>query len=461
MRRVIAESKPVCVFDAFKMIPSMKKILSLVAIWACVEGSWAQSKAEDVKTFVLDNAMKVLVLEDHSIPNANMYLFWRVGARNEYPGITGLSHFFEHMMFNGAKKYGPKVFDRVMEAAGGSNNAYTSNDVTVYTNWFPASSIETIFDLEADRISSLAIDPVMVESERGVVLSERSTGLENNKEQKLMEQINGAAFFAHPYHWPVIGYESDIKSWTQADLERYFKTYYAPNNCTVVITGDVKFEAVKALAERYWQNIPPNAPPPALRTVEPPQQGLKRVTVIDDVAAPTVQIAHHVPRASDPDYYALDMLSSVLSAGNSSRLIKTLVFERELATETWAYMPTSFDPDLFYISATATEGTTPEALEAAMIAEIDRIIRDGVSEAELQKIKNQKLMEFYHKVETIDGKANNLGTYELFFGDYKRLYEAPGNYAKVSAADIQRVARQYFTETNRTIGHLIAKEETK
>jgi zinc protease len=443
------------------MIPTMKKILSLLALWGCAEGSFAQSKAEDVQSFVLDNAMKVLVLEDHSIPNANMYLFWKVGSRNEYPGITGLSHFFEHMMFNGAKKYGPKVFDRVMEAAGGSNNAYTSNDVTVYTNWFPASSIETMFDLEADRIASLAIDPAMVESERGVVLSERSTGLENNKEQKLMEQISGAAFFAHPYHWPVIGYESDIKAWTQADLERYFKTYYAPNNCTVVITGDVRFAEVKALAERYWQGIPPNTPPPALRTIEPPQQGLKRVTVIDDVSSPTVQLAHHVPRASDPDYYALDMLSSILSNGNSSRLQKSLVFDRELATEAWSYMPTAFDPDLFYISATATETTSPAALEAAIIAEIDRIIRDGVSDAELQKTKNQKLMEFYRNVETINGKANNLGTYELFFGDYKRLYEAPSRYAEVSAADIQRVARQYFTESNRTIGHLIAKDENK
>ena len=203
----------------------MKKILSLLAFSGCMAGSFAQSKAEDVQSFVLDNAMKVLVLEDHSIPNANMYLFWRVGSRNEYPGITGLSHFFEHMMFNGAKKYGPKEFDRVMEAAGGSNNAYTSNDVTVYTNWFPASAIETIFDLEADRIASLAIDPAMVESERGVVLSERSTGLENNKEQKLMEQMSGAAFFAHPYHWPVIGYESDIKVLHEGGRESSFRIW--------------------------------------------------------------------------------------------------------------------------------------------------------------------------------------------------------------------------------------------
>ena len=155
--------------------------------------------AKDVKTFTLPNGMKFIVLESRSIPNANMYTFWKVGSRNETPGITGLSHFFEHMMFNGAKKYGPKQFDRVMEAKGGSNNAYTSNDLTVYQDWFPASSLDTIFALEADRIKSLSIDPKMVESERGVVLSERSTGLENSNVRMLMEEVNGVAFQGHPY----------------------------------------------------------------------------------------------------------------------------------------------------------------------------------------------------------------------------------------------------------------------
>ena len=199
----------------------------------------SQSKATDIQTFTLSNGMKILVLEDNSIPNANMYLFWKVGSRNEYPGITGLSHFFEHMMFNGSKKYGPKMFDRTMEAAGGSNNAYTTENLTVYTDWFPISALETIFDLEADRIGHLDLDPKMVESERGVVLSERSTGLENSNFRNISEQVKGAAFLAHPYRWSVIGYESDIKNWSIEDLQTYFDTYYAPNNAVVVISGDV------------------------------------------------------------------------------------------------------------------------------------------------------------------------------------------------------------------------------
>ncbi|MFT6722337.1 MAG: zinc protease, partial [Flavobacteriaceae bacterium] len=209
-------------------------------LWAfllVVQLAWAQNKASDVVSFTLKNGMKIMVLEDHSIPNANMYLFWKVGSRNEYPGITGLSHFFEHMMFNGSKKYGPKMFDRTMEAAGGSNNAYTTENLTVYSDWFPISAIETIFDLEADRIADLVLDPKMIESERGVVLSERSTGLENSNFRNISEQVKGVAFLAHPYRWSVIGYESDIKNWSLEDLQDYFDTYYAPNNAVVVISG--------------------------------------------------------------------------------------------------------------------------------------------------------------------------------------------------------------------------------
>ncbi|MFN3694763.1 MAG: M16 family metallopeptidase, partial [Ignavibacterium sp.] len=222
---------------------------------------FAQVKPEDVKSFSLKNGMKFFVLEDKSIPNANMYLFFKVGSRNEYIGITGISHFFEHMMFNGAKKYGPKEFDRVMEANGGSNNAYTTENITVYTDWFPKQSLEIIFDLESDRIANLNFDPKMIESERGVILSERSTGLENNPLEQLWQELQATAFVAHPYMWPVIGWESDIKNWTKEDLENYFHTYYAPNNCVVVISGDVNYGEVKRLAEKYFEPIPSGPKP--------------------------------------------------------------------------------------------------------------------------------------------------------------------------------------------------------
>ena len=241
------------------------KNTALMLITLIIALSAQAATQEDIESFTLENGMKILVLEDSSIPNANMYLFWKVGSRNEVPGITGISHFFEHMMFNGSAKYGPKMFDRTMEAAGGANNAYTSENVTVYTNWFPAGAMETIFDLEADRIARLDIDAAMVESERGVVASERTTGLENSNWRVLQEELKGAAFRAHPYSWSVIGHESDIAAWSLEDLRQYHSTYYAPNNAVVVIAGDVKLAEVRAIADKYFAPLPATAPPTDIR----------------------------------------------------------------------------------------------------------------------------------------------------------------------------------------------------
>ena len=433
----------------------MKFILTfLVFAFVC----YGQTKVEDIQTFTLENGMKIIVLEDHSIPNANMYLFWKVGSRNEYPGITGLSHFFEHMMFNGAKKYGPKEFDRTMEANGGANNAYTSENVTVYTDWFPSSSIEVMFDLEADRIANLNFDDKMIESERGVVLSERSTGLENRPLWQLWEQVQGTAFFAYPYRWPVIGYESDIKNWTKEDLQTYFATYYSPVNCVVVIVGDVTLDEVKRLSEKYFEPIPVGPPPRKIHTVEPEQDGEKRVDIKRDVPSPYVMLAYHVPQTISEDYYALSLLESILSSGKTSRLYNSLVDERQIAIRVSTDYSYAFDPFLFIIYGICGKGITPAHLEAAILEQLDKIIEEGIKPEELQKVKNQKLMEFYHTMETINGKANTIGTYELFFGDFKKLFSAPRDFARVTAEDIQKVAAKYFTKNNRTVGTMQAEE---
>ena len=431
----------------------MKKIIFHLALLLTFS-SQAQIKADDVKTFTLNNGMKFLVVEDFSIPNANMYFFYKVGSRNEHQGITGLSHFFEHMMFNGAKKYGPKEFDRTMEFNGGSNNAYTTENVTVYTDWFPAASAEIMFDLEGDRISSLSIDPKMVESERGVVLSERRTGIENSPWRPLSEALQATAFQEHPYHWPVIGYEDDMKNWTQQDLERYFKTYYAPNNCVVVVSGALKLEKVKELAKKYFEPIPAQSAPPKVHIVEPAQAGERRITIKKEVETPYMMIGYHTPESKNEDYYALNILSSVLSSGNSSRLYAALVDQKELATEVFTDYSNTFDPNLFNVYAVANQNVKETDLEQAVYAEIEKLKKDGITEKELQKIKNQKLMEFYNQVETINGKSNNIGTYEVFFGDYRKMFDAPANYNEVTAADVQRVAQKYLTKSNRTVAVL-------
>lgn len=420
---------------------------------------FAQVQPDDVKSFTLKNGMKFYVLEDNSIPNANMYLFFKVGSRNEYIGITGISHFFEHMMFNGAKKYGPKQFDRVMEANGGSNNAYTTENITVYTDWFPKQSLEVIFDLESDRIANLNFDPKMIESERGVILSERSTGLENNPLEQLWQELQATAFVAHPYMWPVIGWESDIKNWTKEDLENYFHTYYAPNNCVVVISGDVKFNEVKKLAEKYFEPIPAGPKPREVHTIEPEQTGERRLFVKREVPSPYLMIAYHVPQTGSEEYYAIELLNSILSEGASSRLYQSIVEQKQLAIEVGTYYPNAFDPTLFFFYGICNDGVKASQLEKAILEEVDKIINEGVSEAELQKVKNQKLMQFYRTTETINGMSNTIGTYELFFGDYKKLFTAPDDYKKVTVSDIQKVAEKYFTKQNRTVGILNTEEE--
>ncbi|MBW3516327.1 insulinase family protein [Shewanella sp. NKUCC01_JLK] len=441
----------------------MKRTLSalVLAMGLLTPLSQAQATtAEDIKSFTLDNGMKIMVLEDASIPNANMYLFWKVGSRNEVPGITGISHFFEHMMFNGSKKYGPKMFDRTMEAAGGANNAYTTEDMTVYTDWFPANALETMFDLEADRIANLDINQAMVDSERGVVQSERSTGLENSNWNALEGEIKGVAFLAHPYSWSVIGHESDIAAWSLEDLVQYHKTYYAPNNAVVVIAGDVKLAQVKALAEKYFAPIPAQTPPKAIRTVEPEQKGERRTFVQKaSVSTPNVMLAYHIPAATHADFYALDLLSSILSQGNSSRLYQSLV-DKQVALEAQTYMPMSVDPNLFYVMGVATPEVKASTLEHALIEQIDAIATTGVTQQELDKVKNIKLMDFYRSMETINGKANTIGTYEMYFGSYDKLFNAPEAYNKVTPADIQRVAQTYLRKSNRTVAVLAATEES-
>jgi len=435
----------------------MKKLIAILLFFSFAV--FPQSSVEDIKSFTLENGMKIIVLEDHSIPNANMYLFYKVGSRNEYPGITGISHFFEHMMFNGAKKYGPKEFDRVMEANGGANNAYTSQNITAYTNWFPNHTMEVMFELEADRIAYLNFDSTMIESERGVILSERSTGLENDPMEELWDEVQAAAFTAHPYMWPVVGWESDIKNWTKQDLENYFRTYYAPNNCIVVIAGDVKYNWVKTLAEKYFAPIPSGPDPRKIHTVEPEQKGERKVFVKREVPSPYVLFAYHVPQTSSEEYYALDLLESILSSGKTSRLYKSIVDEKQLAIDIGTYYGNAFDPTVIMIYAIAGQDVKAEVLEKAIKDEIEKVINEGVTDNEFQKVKNQKLMGFYRSMETINGKANTIGTYELFFGDYKKLFSAPEDYNKVTKEEIQQVAEKYFTKNNRTVGILNTEEE--
>ncbi len=408
-----------------------------------------------VKTGQLSNGMKVIVEEDRDIPNVAMYLFYKIGSRNEVPGKTGLAHFFEHMMFNGAKKYGPKMFDTVMEKNGGRNNAYTSEDLTVYTNFIPRSALEVTFDLEADRIRDLAIDPKMVESERGVVYSERRLSVDGNNLGTLNEQLGAAAYTAHPYQWSVIGWPSDIESWTMEDLRAHFKMGYAPNNCTLVVVGAASFEEVMRLAKKYLEPIPAQAPPPTVRTKEPEQKGERRVKIEKASQLPLLMLGYHVGDSRDADYPVLTVIEALLTAGKSARLTTRMVDKEQVALQVQTENPMKLDPGLFVFLIQPRSGVAPEKAEVVLYEEIEKLKTTAVPAKELDKARNLILAAFYQQLKTIAGKANLLGQYEIYFGGYDKLFGFDQRIAAVTAADIQRVAAKYFREQNRTVATLV------
>ena len=421
----------------------------------------ARAQEFPVQTKILKNGMKVLVQSDHTIPNVALYIFYRIGSRNEHPGTTGLSHFFEHMMFNGAKKYGPGDLDKAMEANGGSNNAYTSRDTTVYQDWFPRSALPLIFDIEADRIQNLSFDPQKIQSERGVVASERRLRTDNSNWGLLNEQLWATAYVAHTYQWPVVGWMSDIEHWTMEDLKQHYAMGYSPSNATMVVVGDVTPGEIFQFCEKYIEPIPSRAAPPPVTTVEPEQLGERRLVVHKQAELPLLLIGYHVPQTNNPDFYALNILETVLYHGESSRMYQRLVDKDQLALFVRARSASAFDPTLEQIIAQPKQGVDPAACEKAIYEEVERAKTSVITDQELEKAKNIRLVEFYQEMRTISGRANTIGTYEVFFGDYNKLFDAAKNYAAVTKEDVQRVTTKYFSPNNRTVATLIPESAEK
>jgi zinc protease len=413
--------------------------------------------ADRIVSRTLANGLEIVVWPDNDIPNVAMYTWYRVGGRNERPGITGIAHYFEHMMFNGTKTRPPGEFDRVMEANGGANNAYTSSDVTVYQNWFPSSATELIFDLEADRMRNLDFDPKVVESERGVVYSERRSSIDNDNFGTLAEQMQATAFIAHPYQFPVIGWPSDIEKWTIDDLRSFYKLYYAPNNAVMFVVGAVEPDKVFALAEKYLARLEAQPAAPPVTTKEPPQLGERRLRVLREAQTPLLAMAYHSTAAPDRESRVMEVLLSILGSGDSSRLHQRLVEQEQAAVQVGTQFDAGFDPGLAWVYAVVPPGGEAARTEKLIDEEIVRIARDGPSPEELAKARNQALASFWRGLETISGKAQALGTYEVFHGDYRKLFEAPAVYESITAEDVRKAAAEVLRAENRTVGTLEPK----
>ena len=413
--------------------------------------------ADKIASITLDNGLTVVVWPDFDIPNVVLYNWVHVGSRNEAPGITGLAHFFEHMMFNGTSRRKPGEFDREMEANGGANNAFTNDDVTVYQDWFPHAALDVIFDLESDRLQHLAFVPEVIESERGVVYSERRLRVEDDNNGMLAEQVQATAFVAHPYQFPTIGWPSDIKSWRLEDLQTFFRTNYAPNNCTLIVAGAVQPQEIFALTRKYLGPIPRQPAPPAIRTIEPEQQGERRVRLEVEAQTPLLQVAYHGFAASDDRALAATLLMSVLTEGDASRLNRLLVEKEKVAIDVSGYLFQGFDPGLFWILLTLPSGSDPARAEDVLTQELDRVAKQGVTEAELQRARNLFSASFWSKLETADGKAETLGHYAVFQGDYRKLFEVPAKLERVTPEDIRKTAEAILKRERRTVGILAPK----
>lgn len=412
--------------------------------------------ADQVQSVTLANGMQIIVWPDRDIPNVALYNWVHVGSRNEVPGITGLAHFFEHMMFNGTSTRAQGEFDRMLEASGARNNAFTSSDVTVYQDWLPRAALPTVFELEADRLRNLAFDPKVIESERGVVHSERRLRIEDSYVGRLQEQVQATAFLAHPYGIPTIGWPSDIVSWRLEDLKSFFATNYAPNNCTLVLVGDVEPKSVIALARQHFESIPAHAPPEPIRTKEPEQQGERRVSIDADAQTPLLQFAYHGIAGADARQPALELLTRILTDGDASRLHRVLVEEQKLAISADSYVDRGFDPGLAWFILTLPAGGDAQKAEAVFNREIERLRDAGVTAQELARARNQALADFWRGLATIDGKAQALGSYAVLQGGYRRLFEAPRAYERVTPDDIRKVAMELLRPGNRTVGVLTA-----
>ena len=417
----------------------------------------AVGAADGVVAATLDNGLRVLLLEDQRSPIVSFQVWYRVGSRNEQRGATGIAHFLEHMMFKGTPTYGPRQFARLVEQNGGQDNAFTSQDVTSYFVNIAADRLDLVIELEADRMQNLLLDPKEIESERQVVIEERRTRTEDDPGGYLGEEVSSIAFKAHPYGYPIIGWMEDLRRITPEEIRAFHRTYYVPNNAFIVAVGAFRAEDALERIKRRFGRIPRGPEPPAVLPVEPPQNGERRVIVKKQAELPIVYLAWHVPNHRSDDAAALEALSTVLAGGRASRLYKQLVYERQLALEAGGdYSYFSIDPNLFWFWATAMPGQTPETLEKELLAQMERLRNEPVTEEELQRAKNQIEAAFVFQEDSIHRRASLLARFELLGGHgLKDAFLA--KIRAVTAVDLQRVARGWFPEDRKNVGVLLPK----
>jgi len=407
----------------------------------------------------LANGLRVIVKEDRRAPTAVQMVWYRIGSMDEVDGTSGVAHVLEHMMFKGTPKVGPGEFNKLVAAAGGRDNAFTSRDYTAYFQQIPKEKLDQMMELEADRMRHLNVDAKEFEQEIKVVMEERRLRTDDNPQAKLFEQMNATAFQAHPYRRPIIGWMSDLEHMTAADAKAWYDTWYVPNNAYVVISGDVDHKAVFALAEKHYGPLAARPLPARKAQVEPRQEGIRRITVKGPAELPVLIMGYKAPVLrdieKDSDPYALQMLAAILDGHDAARFNKKLVREDKVALAAGIdYDSTARGPGMLYLHGSPSAGKTVADLEAALRAEIDRVRKDGVSAAELKRAKAQLLASEVYKLDSVFGQAMEIGQIEAVGLPYRQLDRMLDKLQQVSAADIQAVARKYFDDDALTVGVL-------
>ncbi|HEX4886946.1 MAG TPA: pitrilysin family protein [Luteibaculaceae bacterium] len=441
----------------------IRRILLGSALLMTLSG-FAQMKKVDFVEYDLPNGLHVILHKDNSTPIVAVTVLYHVGSKNEQPNRTGMAHFFEHLLFEGSENIKRGEFDKYIENAGGILNANTSNDRTFYYELLPSNQLELGLWLESERMMHAKVEKIGIETQREVVKEERRQRTDNVPYGSLIEETFKRAFKVHPYRWPVIGSMEHLNAASEQEFMDFYKTFYVPNNATLSIAGDIDIEATKALIGKYFTDIPKGSkaiPRPGAEVAEPQQTAELRDTVLDNIQLPLVLQAYHIPAQGTPDYYAVEMLSSLISGGESSRFNKKLVDEKQLAINAGLFAFGGEDPGLCLAYCITNANVKPEEAEKEMDSELNRVKNELISDEELQKLKNQIEARFVSNAASVAGIAEELANYHTYFGDANLINTEIDRFLKVTKEDIQRVAKKYFNKENRVVLYYLPKSAGK
>ncbi len=405
-----------------------------------------KSKIEfPVEKYKLKNGLTVLLYQDNSAPIVSFHKWFRVGSKHEKPGMTGIAHLFEHMMFKGTKNVSNKQFDYILQSNGITNNAFTTRDYTGYFEILPSDKLELVMQLESDRLQNLIINAENLKSETEVVKEERRYRVDNDVMGKLFENLFSTVYVNHPYSWPVIGYMKDLNSLTVEQCQDFYKTYYSPNNAVLVIGGDIQIPKVKRMIEKYYSSIPAQKIPEYKNIPDVALTEIRKSSSTSEIQAPVFALSFAAPGIGGEDNYALDLLSSVLSNGESSRLYSALVKKKQLVSSISVFNYTSQDNGQFVVLARLLPGKKIEEVISIIKEEVKNIQTNGISAEELQKVKNMTKKEYVESLLTINGKTKALATNEILTGDYRDLFKDLERYNLVDISAVQDVSKKYLS----------------